>query len=415
MPSGPRSRESPGESGTFKVSPGGWARHDRGAGLASGDYVSRVTGKDRWLALDVFRGLTVASMLLVNNPGSWRTILPPLQHAPWHGWTPTDLIFPFFLFIVGITTELSLNRRAANGATDRSIRLQILRRSMLIVIAGLALAAFPFFPLTQFTEIRIPGVLQRIGICYGFAAVVAWRRSSRAVGAVAALLLVGYWGALTLIPVPGQSGISLNIPGQTLAAYFDRLLLDGHLWSASKTWDPEGPLSTIPAVATSLLGILTGRWMSRPNPLPDRLNALFAVGGLLTATGLMWNWVFPINKNLWTSSYVVFTAGLAMLALATASWVIDIKRIRSWTRPLVTYGLNPLAAFLGSGAMARSTILLHLEVGGESISVKEVIFTRGFASWLSPTTASLAYAIAFVTLWYLILWGLERRGWILKI
>ncbi len=413
---GPRTKNrEDGGTVTRKVSPEGWARHDRGATLASGDYVSRVMRKDRWLALDVFRGLTVASMLLVNNPGSWRAIYPPLEHAPWHGWTPTDLIFPFFLFIVGITTELSLNRRSANGATDQSIRLQILRRSVLIVLAGLALAAFPFFPLTQFTDLRIPGVLQRIGICYGLAALVAWRRPSRAVAAVAAGLLVGYWAAMTLIPVPGQTEISLDIPDQTLAAYFDRLLLDGHLWSTSKTWDPEGPLSTIPAIATSLLGILTGRWMNRSNPLPDRLNGLFAVGAMLTTAGLMWNWVFPINKNLWTSSYVVFAAGLAMLALATTSWVIDIKGFRSWTRPFVTYGLNPLAAFLGSGAMARSTVRLHLEVGGQSISVKEAIVTHGFASWLSPVNASLAYALAFVALWYLILLWLERRGWILKI
>lgn len=354
-------------------------------------------------------------MLLVNNPGSWQAIYPPLEHAPWHGWTPTDLIFPFFLFIVGITTEMSLNRRAATGATDRSIRLHILRRGMLIVLAGLALAAFPFFPLTQFTEIRIPGVLQRIGICYGLAALVAWRRSSRAVAAVAVLILVGYWAAMTLIPVPGQSAISLDVPDQTLAAYVDRLLLDGHLWSTTKTWDPEGPLSTIPAIATSLLGILTGRWMNRPNPLPDRLNGLFAAGAMLATSGLTWNWAFPINKNLWTSSYVVFAAGVAMLALATASWVIDIKRVRWWTGPWVTYGLNPLAAFLGSGAMARALIRLHVEVGGESISVKEAVYTRGFASWLPLVNASLAYAVTFVALWYLILLGLERRGWILKI
>ena len=371
--------------------------------------------EDRWVALDAVRGLTVASMLLVNNPGTWSAIYPSLEHAPWHGWTPTDLIFPFFLFIVGITTELSLDRRVAAGAGDRVIRLQVLRRGALIVLCGLVLTTFPFFPLTRFTEIRIPGVLQRIGVCYAIGALVAWRRSNRTVALIGVVLLLGYWAAMTLIPVPGQAAPTLDIPDQTLAAYVDRLLLDGHLWSASKTWDPEGPLSTIPAVVTSLLGILTGRWMSRPNPLPDKLNGLFASGAGLTAAGLAWNWVFPINKNLWTSSYVVFSAGVAMLVLATASWLIEIRRVRGWTRPLVTYGQNPLAAFLGSGAMARTLGLLQVHGTAGSVSVKEAIFERGFASWLAPIDASLLFAVSFVLVWYLILLVFERRGWILKI
>jgi predicted acyltransferase len=355
-------------------------------------------------------------MLLVNNPGTWSAIYPPLEHASWHGWTPTDLIFPFFLFIVGITTELSLERRAAAGISDRALRLQILRRGALIVLCGLVLTVFPFFPLTRFTQIRIPGVLQRIGICYAIGALLAWRRSDRAVAGVGAFLLFGYWAAMTLIPVPGQLGTSLDIPDQTLAAYIDRLLLDGHLWSVSKTWDPEGPLSTVPAIVTSLLGILTGRWMSRPNPLTDKLNALFATGALLTVAGLVWNWTFPINKNLWTSSYVVFTAGVAMLVLATTSWVVDIRRITGWTRPFVTYGQNPLVAFLGSGAMARTLGLIQVNsAGGARVTLHTAIFERAFAPWLAPIDASLLFAGCFVLFWYLILRLFEHQGWILKI
>lgn len=371
--------------------------------------------RNRWLALDVVRGLTVAGMLLVNNPGTWSAVYPPLKHAPWHGWTPTDLIFPFFLFIVGITTELSLERRATAGVSDRAIRLQILRRGALIILCGLLLALFPFYPLTRWTDIRIPGVLQRIGVCYALAGWLAWQRSSRAVGLIGGTLLVGYWAALTLIGVPGQADITLHIPSHTLAAYVDRLLLDGHLWSATKTWDPEGPLSTIPAVVTSLLGILTGRWMSRPNPLPDKLNGLFGAGAILTVLGLGWDWLLPINKSLWTSSYVVFSAGVAMLSLATASWMIDIQGLRSWTRPFVTYGLNPLVAFLGSGIMARTLGSIRIEWAGTSRSLQEVIFERAFASWLAPIDASLLFAASFVLFWYLILVGFERRGWILKI
>jgi predicted acyltransferase len=360
--------------------------------------------------------MTVAGMLLVNNPGTWDAIYPPLEHAKWHGWTPTDLIFPFFLFIVGITTELSLGRRSAEGATDREIRRQILRRGFLIVLMGLLLAAFPFYPLTRITGIRIPGVLQRIGLCYAIAALIAWRRSTRVVVAVTAVLLLGYWAIITLIPAPGSSQATIDVPDQTIAAYLDRLLLSGHLWSQTKTWDPEGPLSTIPAIGTSLLGILAGRWVRRAEPLEVRLNGLFAAGCIGVVLGLCWNSVFPINKNLWTSSYVVFTASLATLFLGTVSWLVEVNGLRRWTTPLVTYGKNPLVAFLGSGLMARALgSWIRVGAGDGRVSLQEAIYQRAFASWLAPVNASLAFAIAFVIVWYLLLLFLERRGWILKI
>ena len=371
---------------------------------------------ERWLSLDAVRGMTVAGMLLVNNPGTWDAIYPPLEHAKWHGWTPTDLIFPFFLFIVGITTELSLGRRATEGASDREIRRQILRRGVLIVLAGLLLAAFPFYPLSRVTAVRIPGVLQRIGVCYAIAALIAWRRSTRAVVGVVAVLLLGYWAIMTMVPAPGLERATIEVPDQTIAAYFDRLLLGGHLWSQTKTWDPEGPLSTIPAIGTSLLGILAGRWIRRPNPLDARLNGLFAAGCLGLMLGLAWNAVFPINKNLWTSSFVVFTAAVAILFLATASWLVEVRGVRRWTAPFVTYGKNPLVAFLGSGLMARAIgSWIFVGTGDDRISLQEALFQRLFASWLTPINASLAFAIAFVLVWYLLLLLMERRGWILKI
>ncbi len=360
--------------------------------------------------------MTVAGMLLVNNPGTWDAIYPPLRHAAWHGWTPTDLIFPFFLFIVGITTELSLNRRAAAGASDAAVRRRIALRGTLIVVCGLLLTAFPFYPLTRITEIRIPGVLQRIGICYTTAALIAWRRSDRAVGVVSAALLLGYWAILTLIPAPGMTEATIDVPDQTIAAWLDRWLLDGHLWSGSKTWDPEGPLSTLPAIGTSLLGILAGRRAAGSADLPTRLNALFAGGALGIVVGGAWGWVFPINKSLWTSSYVVFSAGAAALTLATVTWLVEVRGWRRWTAPFVSYGLNPLVAFLGSGALARTMgSLIHVSVAGERVSLQQAVFRGGFASWLSPVNASLAYAIAFVMLWYLILRWFERRGWILRV
>ena len=280
--------------------------------------------RERLLALDVFRGMTVAAMLLVNNPGSWDAIYPPLEHAAWHGWTPTDLIFPFFLFIVGVTTHLSREARHARGDGEGALLRQVLRRATLIVLSGLLLHAFPFTPLTQFTEIRIPGVLQRIGMAYLFGALLTQRTTvSQQIG-ILGTLLFGYWFAMTLLPVPGQPGIGadwLDEPSKTLAAWVDRALLDGHLWRQSRTWDPEGVLSTMPAIGTVMLGVFTGRWLGTARPLHERLSGLFAAGALATMLGLMWNWGFPINKALWTSSYVLFTGGVAATALAVILWV----------------------------------------------------------------------------------------------
>jgi predicted acyltransferase len=370
----------------------------------------------RWQSLDAMRGLTVAAMLLVNNPGTWDAVYPPLRHAAWHGWTPTDLIFPFFLFIVGVSTELSLEKRAGLGASDALLRRRIVVRGGLIVVAGLLLHAFPLYPLTRITEIRIPGVLQRIGICYAIAGLVAWRRSDRFVGAVTAALLLGYWALLTLVSPPGVDRPTVDVPDQTIAAFLDRWLLDGHLWTVSKTWDPEGPLSTLPAIATTLLGILAARAVRRAPDPAARPRWLLSAGAAALAIGWLWGQVFPINKSLWTSSYVVFTAGAGALVLGIAGWLIDVRRWTGWSRPLTTFGRNPLIAFLGSGMMARvigSLIVIDTAEGPRSL--QRLIFERGFASWLPPQAASLGYAVSFVGVWFLVLRVFEKRGWFLKI
>lgn len=374
--------------------------------------------RERLLALDVFRGMTIAAMLLVNNPGSWGAIYPPLTHAAWHGWTPTDLIFPFFLFIVGITTHLSLEGRRARGADDRALMRQVFRRAGIIFLLGLVLAAFPFWPATRFTEIRIPGVLQRIALAYLVGALFTLRTTLRQQVVILAVLLFGYWFAMTLMPVPGQEGIGalwIDTPGRTLAAWVDRALLDGHLWRNSRTWDPEGVLSTIPAIGTVMLGVFAGRWLGRAAPLPERLSGLFAVGSLAMVIGLMWHWSFPINKSLWTSSYVMFTGGMAAAALATILWITDVQRVTWWTRPFVIYGVNPIVAFVGSGMMARSVgSLIWVSGGGEPAPLQTAIY-EVLRTWLEPRNASLAYALLFVALWLGILAVLNRRGIILKV
>lgn len=389
--------------------------------------------RERLLSLDVFRGMTVAGMLLVNDPGSWAHIFPPLEHAEWHGWTPTDLIFPFFLFIVGITTQLSLGHRRARGAGDAEVVRQVVRRGALIFLFGLLLNWFPGFQwgeirgladpsfgqrvLYRLEHLRVMGVLQRIGLAYLIAGVLTLRTTVRQQAAIIAGLLVGYWAllALAVVPPTGLPGWMVwDRPGTTVDAWLDRVVLTpNHLWvGGDGLRDPEGLLSTLPAVGTAMLGNLAGRWIARRDlGLPERMNGLFAVGALGMVGGLMWHWVFPINKSLWTSSYVVFTAGLAAVALATCLWVIDVRRVTGWTRPFVVYGTNPMIAFLGSGLLARLIYsIVQVDVGGERVSLVEAIYRTALLPWLAPRVASLAFALLFVGFWYLVLlWCWKRH------
>ena len=378
-----------------------------------------MTTPERLRSLDVFRGLTVAGMLLVNNPGSWSAIYPPLAHAAWHGWTPTDLIFPFFLFIVGVTTHLSREARRARGVSEAELSRQAIRRGVVILLCGWALAAFPFVPLTRITELRIPGVLPRIGVVSIATALLTQRTTLRQQVGVLVALLYGYWFAMTLLPVPGQDGpgiLFLDDPSRTLAAWVDRALLDGHLWRQSKTWDPEGVLSTFPAIGTALLGTFAGRWLASPRPLVDRLNGLFAAGALAAMLGAMWGWSFPINKGLWTSSYVLLTAGLAALAIATITWLGEGPLMTRLTTPALTFGVNPLLAFLGSGLMAKILgSLWTIEVAGKMVSVQSVVYKSAFVPYLAPKNASLAFALCFVGIWWAILEPLRRKGILLKV
>jgi predicted acyltransferase len=362
-----------------------------------------------------------------------------LAHAAWNGWTPTDLIFPFFLFIVGITTELSLGGRRARGEPDRAIVRQVIRRGTLIFLFGLLLSWFPGFTWTaidgvdapslldrivhRLEHLRIMGVLQRIGLAYAIAALLTLRTTLRQQLAIVATLLVGYWAAMMLLPVPGEGGAIgaqlLDQPGRVLSAWVDRTLLGvDHLWVGGKTWDPEGLLSTIPAVATAMLGSFAGRWIGRRQlPLPERLAGLFAVGALLMMAGLIWHWGFPINKSLWTSSYVLFTGGLAAVTLATCMWLIDHLGVTWGTGFFVVYGTNPMIAFLGSGLMARTmgSLIRWESAPGTMVSLQQTLFSAVYASWLSPVNASLAYAISFVLVWYAILAVLHQRGVVFKV
>ena len=410
--------------------------------LPGGTAGSRGSVRERLLSLDVFRGITVAGMLLVNDPGSWASIYPPLEHAAWNGWTPTDLIFPFFLFIAGITTHLSLSARRARGDDERAIRNQIIRRGALIFLFGFLVNGFPYFTWGDVTGIadptilqritdrllhwRIMGVLQRIGVAYMVAGLLTLRTTLRQQVTIIAGLLLGYWTVMTVLPVPGEGTIGallLDFPTRTMAAWTDRLLLDwsrwglgNHLWVSSRTWDPEGILSTVPAIGTAMLGNLAGQWIAQRRPLSERLAGLFSAGALAMVVGSMWHWVFPINKSLWTSSYVLFSAGLAAVSLATVMWVVDFQKVRGWTKFFVVYGLNPMAAFVGSGVLARCIYsIFKVTKDGKPIALQSWIHETFFASWLSPINASLAFAVTFVLFWYGILYLMYKRNIIFKV
>lgn len=351
----------------------------------------------RLLSIDAFRGLTIAAMVLVNNPGTWDAIYPPLRHAAWHGLTPTDVVFPFFLFIVGLAIPLSLDGRAPLFAVVR-----VVRRAMVIFALGLVLNGVPAF---DWTSIRIPGVLQRIAVCYLAAAVVYLLTGWRGQSLVAAALLLGYWGAMTLIPVPGYGAGDLG-PEGNLAAYVDRVVLGPHVWHISRVYDPEGILSTIPAVATVLFGMLAGRWLLSHHPPRTITTGLLLAGALGLGLGAEWgNW-FPVNKALWTSSYAVLTAGIALLVLAACYWAIEMCDWRRWARPFVVLGENALTVYVLSTLMAQ--MLTVVRVG--DLTVKQLVFQRVFAPWASPVNASLAYAVAYVLGWWCATALLSRTG-----
>ena len=366
----------------------------------------------RLLSLDVFRGITIALMILVNNPGSWGSIYSPLKHAEWNGCTPTDLVFPFFLFIVGVAITYSLSKRKERGDNQFKLVLQIFRRAAMLFLLGLILQGFPYYDLST---IRIPGVLQRIAVVYFFASLIFLKGSIKTISIVAVALLIFYWLAMTLIPVPGVGYANLE-PTTNLAAWIDRNLLYGHLWSATKVWDPEGIFSTIPAISTALFGILTGYWLRTKTDDTTKVVWMFIFGSVGMLLGYIWDFWFPIGKNLWTSSYVVYTAGLALHFLAFCYWFIDVKGIKWWTKPFVVYGLNAITVFFASGIIGRLlTLIKFTNDAGEEVALKTYIFENFFHSWLSTINASLAYALVYVIIWLGLMWILYAKKIFLKV
>ncbi|HTH38095.1 MAG TPA: DUF5009 domain-containing protein [Pyrinomonadaceae bacterium] len=463
------------------------------------------TAEQRLVSLDVFRGMTIAGMVLVNNPGTWSSIYGPLKHAEWHGITPTDYIFPFFLFIVGVAIPIALSKRIEAGIT-RDVYYKIISRSFLIFALGIVMSAIPFFNFAE-TQIpwllkvlivlsysaalflylwdktipalivaglaaavvsafffastfiapynvsgmRIPGVLQRIAVCYLVVSLIYLHTNWKQQTVIGIGLLLLYWLLMTLVPVPGCEIATVDDKACNLAAWLDRTILtEAHIWRSAKVFDPEGILSTIPAIVTAISGVLTGTWLTSVPPAvagdsslttdqlmaddepmqassdnvkppattggSDKALGLFFAGTVLLAIGWSWSLVFPLNKSLWTSSYVLYTSGLALLTLAFCYYVIDIKGYKRWAKPFVIFGVNALALFVFSGIMARLMGMIRFTgQDGKEISLQQWIFNNIYLSILSPINASLAYAIGFILFWLFLMWLLYRRRIFIKV
>jgi predicted acyltransferase len=366
----------------------------------------------RLISLDVFRGLTIAAMILVNNPGNWNYAIGPLRHAEWHGWTFADTIFPAFLFIVGVAIAFSFGSRLEAEASRRSLYIKIIRRTLILFALGLFLNYFPLFELST---LRIPGVLQRIAICYLITSAIFLNSTWKGQLAWATGLLLFYWTIMEWIPVPA-GGAGFYEKGFNLAAWVDSQLLAGHMWPVTKTWDPEGIISTIPAVSTTLFGVLAGHWLKSNRTPRDKTVRLLAVGGAAVLTGALWHLWLPINKSLWTSSYSVLMAGLASICLGVLYYLVDVRGEKRWIQPALVFGMNAIAVYLLAGITARLLYLIKITgADGDTITAKAWIYKTLFFSWLGDLNGSLAYAIAFIIVMYLCMLPLYKKKIFIKI
>ena len=364
----------------------------------------------RLISLDVFRGIAIAAMILVNHPGSWDSVYPPLLHAKWHGCTPTDLVFPSFLFIVGVSLSFSLKKYRDQAKPYYSI----LRRAAIIFLLGLLLNASSliFTWLFQniepdFSKLRLMGVLQRISLAYLFASLIILHLSkkNRAIAIIA--ILLGYWFILAVL---GDFSVDNNF-----AARVDRMILNDDRLYLGGPYDPEGLFATFPAIATVLIGHFTGEWLQE-KPVKNNTTIQMLLAGLsCLLIGKVWNLVFPLNKALWTSSYVVFTAGWALLLLAACFEAIEVRGWHKWGKPFEIMGLNPIFVFVASGIVTRILYKTSIVNGNEAISTYSWLYLNGFRSWAGDFNGSLIFAITIVIFWWFVLYLLYQKQWFFKV
>lgn len=429
----------------------------------------------RLISLDAFRGITIAMMILVNNPGTWSAVYPQLRHATWNGWTVTDFVFPFFLFIVGVSIVFAFSKRLESGQPKKALYFKILRRALILFGLGLFLNGFSCIPeatfriwgrlfilsivilvivnlLTRgedqhlkvrlgritkntirafilafiiiavlefnFSHIRIPGVLQRIAVTYAIAAIIVLNTNRKIQFYISVGLVLGYWAIMKLIPVPGY-GAGILEPMGNLCWYVDSKLLGGHTWSGAPVegFDPEGILSTIPAIATVLFGVLTGHWLRAKKDQWEKVAMLFVAGISALVIGEFISIWFPINKNLWSSSYAVFMAGMALLFLGMCYWLVDIKHYEKWTKPFIILGSNAITVYALSSFFAKVFIycIKITTSDGSTISLQSFLYKTLFESWITPINASFFYALSYLVIWFLVAWIMYRKKIFIKV
>lgn len=421
--------------------------------------------KERLISLDVFRGFTILLMTIVNNPGSWATVYPPLLHSDWNGCTPTDLVFPFFIFIMGVAVAFAMPNKTFDSTTFnrilvRSVRMfclgvffnffgkiqlfglegipLLIGRLVITAAVGYALMGsfnskiktylafsilviylfLAYSGIEAYENVRLPGVLQRIGIIYFIISLLYLKTTQKTQLLVALALLLGYWGIMTLIPVPGI-GISNLEKGTNLASWIDSIVLKGHMWEVTNTWDPEGILSAIPAIATGIIGMFIGQLLNRTLPKLEIAKRMGIYGAVLVSLALVWNIVFPINKSLWTSSFVLYTAGLAILSLTVFYYIIDISSYKKWTKIFLFWGVNPMIVFFLSEIIPQAFQMISLQnptTATEQINLLDYLYSFGVLPFFNnPMTASLVFALIYTGFWTILLWYFYKNKMIFKV
>ncbi|PXY45728.1 acyltransferase family protein [Flavobacterium hydrophilum] len=421
--------------------------------------------KERLISLDVFRGLTILLMTIVNNPGDWGNVYPPLLHADWHGCTPTDLVFPFFVFIMGVAVPLAMPDKFYDNTTFSKILIRSLRmlclgiffnffgkiqlfgldgiplligRLAITIAVGYALMGsfsskvknilafsilliylvLAYSGIEAYHDVRLPGVLQRIAIVYFVVSLLYLKTTLKTQIITGTVLLLGYWGIMTLIPVPGIGEANLE-KGTNLASWFDSILLKGHMYSGTVTWDPEGILSTIPSIVNGIIGLLIGQFLQSDSSKIKKALKMGRIGAVLIILGLLWDLIFPINKSLWTSSYVLFTTGLATVFFTILYYLIDIANYKKGFKPFLIWGVNPMIVFFSSQIIPQALVMIQFQNPKnpeEQTNLLDFLYHFWIAPFFSnPMTASLAGALVYVCIWTFILWIFYRNKLIFKV
>lgn len=421
--------------------------------------------RERLISLDVFRGLTILLMTIVNNPGDWGNVYPPLLHADWNGCTPTDLVFPFFIFIMGVAVPLAMPDKFYDGSTFNKILVRSLRmlclgiffnffgkiqlfglegiplligRLAITIAVGYALMGsfsskiknilafsilfiylfLAYSGIEAYSSVRLPGVLQRIAIVYFVVSLLYLKTSQKTQIITGVILLLGYWAIMTLIPVPGIGEANLE-KGTNLASWIDSVLLKGHMYRGTITWDPEGILSTIPSIVNGIIGLLIGQVLQANTIKIQKAQKMGLIGTILIFFGLIWDIVFPINKSLWTSSYVLYTTGLATVFLTILYYIIDISNYKKGFKPFLIWGVNPMIVFFTSQIIPQALVMIEFQNPhntSEKINLLNYLYSFGIAPFFSnPMTASLAGALTYVCIWTFILWIFYRNKLIFKV